>query len=60
VTTKSLLSLAESSPNEQVTVAVEVPGPVFAPTVHFQVTFPDDPATGSVCKPFAVDTAPEA
>jgi hypothetical protein len=42
-----------------VTVAVEVPGLVLEPTFHVQETVPDEPATGFVCNPAAVETVPE-
>ena len=60
VTTKVLVSLAESPPSEQVTVAVDVPGPVLPPIFHVHETVPDESATGWVCNPAAVDTVPEA
>jgi hypothetical protein len=60
VTTKVLLALAESAPSEHVTSAVEVPGLVLVPTFHVHETEPDEPATGAVCSPAAVDTVPEA
>ena len=60
MTSKVWLELAEAPPSEQFTVAVEVPGLVLEPTFHVHETLPDDPATGWVCKPAAVETVPEA
>jgi hypothetical protein len=55
-----LLVLADEAPNWQVTSALETPGLVLVPTFHVHETLPDDPAEGSVCNPFALDTVPEA
>jgi hypothetical protein len=60
VTWKVWLVLAEAPPSEHVTEAVEVPGPVLAPTFHVHETVPDRSATDFVCSPDAVDTVPEA
>jgi hypothetical protein len=58
--TKVLVVLAESPPREHLTEAMELPGPVLAPTFHVHETVPDESATGWVCSPAALDTVPDA
>ena len=60
MTSKVLLSLAESLPSVHVTSAVEVPDPVLEPTFHVHETLPDESATNADLSPVALETVPEA